>query len=203
MEYIIVGLGNPGEEYEHTRHNIGRNVVLDLQKRWGTSDWRDDKKTRALISQGMLSDGKTKVTLVLPNNYMNRSGGAVLPLIKSAKQIERLIIIHDDIDLGAGTFRIVHNRGSGGHKGVDSIERTLHSKSYIRLRIGVSPRTPNGKIKKPKGEAVVHDFILRQYTKKEKEYYATLISHGVLVTESIVVEGITKAMCLYNGELQK
>ena len=201
MEYIIVGLGNPGAEYEHTRHNVGRNVALSLQRHWQTSDWRDDKKTRARISQGMLADGKTKVKLVLPDTFMNRSGAAVQPLIKTAKQIERLIIVHDDIDLGAGTLRIVQNRGSGGHKGVDSIVRALRSKACIRVRVGVSPKTPKGKVKKPKGEAAVLAFILKQYGKKDRANFSVLIDRVALATEAVITLGVAKAMCLYNGEV--
>lgn len=109
MEYIIAGLGNPGEEYQNTRHNVGRMVV---RKRYSinASDWRDDKKLRARMSQGIV--GEEKVTLVLPDNYMNRSGGSLAPLVTTKKQAEHLIVIHDDIDLPLGTIRIVFDRGS-------------------------------------------------------------------------------------------
>jgi len=80
MEHVIVGLGNPGEEYEHTRHNVGRAVVQELQEKWQTSDWRKDKKIRAQISKGVTPSGD-KVTLVLPDTFMNNSGGAVAPFV--------------------------------------------------------------------------------------------------------------------------
>lgn len=201
MEYIIVGLGNPGEEYELTRHNVGRMVVQALQERWGTNDWRDDKKLRAKISQGAVSN--EKVTLVLPDNYMNRSGGSVAPLIKSKKQLEKLIVVHDDIDIGLGSIRIVSNRGSGGHRGVESIERALKTKEYIRVRIGVVPTTPTGKLKKPKGEDSVYDFILKRLTKKENEALQIIVAEVTKAVEVLVLEGQARAMQDYNGVIKK
>jgi peptidyl-tRNA hydrolase, PTH1 family len=197
MEYTIVGLGNPGSEYEATRHNIGRMVVESLVTRWGTSDWRDDKKLRVKISQGALSK-EVKVVLVLPDNYMNRSGGSVAPLITTKKQVERLVVVHDDIDIGLGTLRIVFNRGSGGHRGVESIERALKTRAYIRVRVGVVPTSPNGKLKKPKGEDTVYDFILKKLSKKEKEMIDEVVKRAVEAVETVVTKGRDEAMRAYN-----
>lgn len=198
MEYVIAGLGNPGEEYEETRHNVGRMVVLKLQERWSTSDWRDDAKLRAKISQGMYTQGDVRVRLVLPETFMNRSGGALAQVVKSASQIKHCIVVHDDIDLGIGTLRIVVDRGSGGHKGVASIEKSLGSRAFIRLRIGVSPVTSKGKVKKPKGEEAVHTFILKQLTKKEKEKVEKIVAHAVDAIEAILTKGSQRAMCTHN-----
>jgi len=201
MEFIIAGLGNPGEEYVHTRHNVGRMVVEALQERWGTSDWRDDKKLRAKISQGVVAT--SKVTLVLPDNYMNRSGGSIAPLIKTKKQLERLIVIHDDIDIGLGSIRIVSNRGSGGHRGVQSIERALKTQAYVRVRIGVVPTTNTGKLRKPKGEDAVYDFILKKLTKKEDEALQEVVVQVTKAVEVLVREGQARAMQDFNGVIKK
>lgn len=197
MEYTIVGLGNPGSEYEETRHNIGRMVVESLAQRWSTSDWRDDKKLRAKISQGALSK-EVKVLLVLPDNYMNRSGGSVAPLVTNKKQAERLVVVHDDIDIGLGTLRVVFNRGSGGHRGVESIEKALKSRAYIRVRVGVVPTSPTGKLKKPKGENIVYDFILKKLSKKEKEMVDEVVKRAVEAVETVVTKGQEEAMRVYN-----
>ncbi len=199
MEYVIVGLGNPGEEYVYTRHNIGREVVEALQKKLNISSWRDDKKLHALIAEGALENGES-VRLVLPQNYMNRSGGSVAPLIKSKKHIERLIVVHDDIDLPVPEIKIVFNRGSGGHRGVESIERALKSKEFIRVRIGVSPTTPKGKIKKPKGEKIVHDFILKKTSKKDREVFTNITQNALEAVEAILYTGLSQAMCVSNGK---
>jgi len=197
MEYVIVGLGNPGEEYEETRHNIGRRIVENLASKWGTSDWRDDKKLRAKISQGMC--GKHNVKLVLPDNYMNRSGGSVAPLVKNKKQAERLIVIHDDIDIGLGLMKIVYNRGDGGHRGVSSIQRAIKTKEYTRVRVGVIPMTPTGKLRKPKGEKKVYDFILKKLTKKELPDVEKALKRAMEAVEMVIEKGRTFAMCEYNG----
>ncbi len=197
MEYIVVGLGNPGEEYELTRHNVGRMVVELLHKRIGASDWRDDKKLRAKISQGSVEKNKN-VKLVLPDNYMNRSGGSVAPLVKSKKQAERLIVVQDDIDLGVGALKIVFNRGSGGHRGVDSVICSLKTKSFVRVRVGVLPLTPTGKLKKPKGKDKVYGFILRKLSKKDLELIKKSVEYASDAVEFIIKNGYIKAMCEYN-----
>jgi PTH1 family peptidyl-tRNA hydrolase len=202
MTYTVVGLGNPGEEYEHTRHNIGRMVVERLADEWGTSDWRDDKKLRARIAKGASPKG-TNVNLILPDNYMNRSGGAVAPLVKNAKQAERLVVVQDDIDLGLGTVRVVFNRGAGGHRGVASIEKAIKTRAFIRVRIGVIPTTPTGKLRKPRGEDKIYNFILKQLTKKEQTTIAKVVKHGAKVVAAIVEEGRDEAMREYNGVTTK
>jgi len=197
MEYIVVGLGNPGSEYKETKHNIGRMVVEGLHERWNISDWRDDKKLHAKVSQGVLADG-TMVRLVLPDAYMNRSGASVAPLVKNKKQLEHLIVVHDDIDLALGTLRIVYNRGAGGHRGVESIERTLKSKAYNRVRVGVVPVSKTGKLKKPKDEEGVLSLILKTFTKKEREEMYSVIERAIIATEAIVQKGRADAICIFN-----
>src|SRR3989338_2000309 len=111
MSYIIAGLGNPGEEYKNTRHNTGR-IILECLKSSAQADfldWKSDSKNKTLISSGEIS-GK-KVTLLLPNNFMNSSGASFRTLIKSKKTAEGLVVIHDDLDLPLGKFRISFNRG--------------------------------------------------------------------------------------------
>ncbi|MEK7115460.1 MAG: aminoacyl-tRNA hydrolase, partial [Patescibacteria group bacterium] len=115
MNYIIAGLGNPGEEYINSRHNVGRMFVEYLRKKEGFLEWREDKKLKAATSEGKI--GKGKVLLVEPNNFMNNSGKSLLPLVKNKKQAEQLVIIYDDLDLPLGTLKISFNRGSGGHRG--------------------------------------------------------------------------------------
>jgi len=202
MKYIVVGLGNPGEEYENTRHNVGRMVVETLAERLGASDWRADKKLRALVATAGLHNGDT-VSLVLPDNYMNRSGGAVAPLVKSAKQAERTIVVHDDIDLPLRSLRIVFNRGAGGHNGVASIERALKTRAFVRLRVGVIPTTPTGKLKKPQGEQKVHDFILKQLTKKDRAAIDEVVEHAAVVTEAAIRDGYDEAMRSFNGSMDE
>ncbi len=196
MEYVIVGLGNPGEEYENTRHNVGRMVAELLHDKISASDWRDDKKSRAKISQGVLFGNDVKI--ILPDNYMNNSGGSVSRFVKSKKQAERMIVVHDDIDLPVGSLKVVFNRGAGGHRGVESVEHVLKTRAFIRVRVGVVPKTLSGKLRKPKGKEKVHNFILKNLSKKDREEIDNAVKKAVSAIESIVGNGYLKAMNEHN-----
>lgn len=138
MAIVIVGLGNPGKEYEATRHNAGRAVAALLVKEEGFDDLVLNKAAKALVAKGAV-EGEN-VTIVLPETMMNLSGKAVTAFVKSPKAAKQLLVIHDDLDLPLGTIKMVFGRGSGGHKGVESIMRAIKTKDFARLRIGISPK---------------------------------------------------------------
>jgi PTH1 family peptidyl-tRNA hydrolase len=195
MLYVI-GLGNPGEEYKETRHNTGRIILELLAKKNNFPDWKEDGKIKALISKGEL-DGE-KMTFVLPNNFMNNSGKSVLPLIKSKKDLDKLVVIYDDLDLPIGKIKLSYNRSSGGHNGLGSIIKNVKSEEFLRIRVGVSPHTPSGKTKKPKGEDAVLKFLLKEFKEpemKEIKKIAKIISEALVTTSS---SGKDKAMSIYN-----
>src|SRR3989338_4001592 len=151
---LIVGLGNPGEKYEKTRHNVGSRVVTE-----------------------MASLNLPNVILARPQTYMNESGKAVKKLIENRKlKIGNLIVIHDDIDIPLGEFKIQKGRGSAGHKGVESIIKELGTKNFWRVRIGVYPESG-----KPKQ---VDRFVLQNFTKAEEK-----ILKGVI---KIIIEKINE-----------
>lgn len=187
MQYIIVGLGNPGEEYAKTRHNTGRMVVEAFRKKNDFPDWNRDMGLKALVSKG--SFGKNKVVLLEPDNFMNMSGKSVAPLVKNAKDAERTIVVYDDLDLPLGTMKISFNRSSGGHKGLESIIKALKTPAFARLRIGVSPTTPSGKIKKPKGEKAILDFIIGEFKKLELDEIKKVTKKGAEALALILDEG--------------
>ncbi len=198
MTYIIAGLGNPGEEYENTRHNVGR-IVLEVLKKSGDaefSDWKEDVKNKALVSTGRLA-GK-KATLLEPNNFMNNSGLSLKSLVLSKKSAEELIVIHDDLDLPIGTFRISFNRGPGGHNGIKSIIKNIKTEAFVRIRIGISPTTPSGKLKKPTGEADVDKFIISEFKKPEFDVLKKISKKIADAIVCLVTDGRDKAMSLYN-----
>ena len=192
----IVGLGNPGEEYKESRHNVGRIILEKFRKKFGFSDWEFDKKSQALTSEGKV--GKTKTKLILPDTYMNKSGGSVKKFVTSKKKAQDLIVVYDEIDLPLGTTKIVFNRGSGGHKGIESVIRSLGTKEFTRLRVGISPSTPSGKIKKPKGEQKVIDFVLGKFSKKELETLKKVEKKVVEALECVVTEGRAVTMNKFN-----
>lgn len=160
------------------------------------SEWRLDKKLKALKATGVVAE--EKVTLLLPETFMNKSGQSVAPLISGPKKAAGLVVVQDDIDLPIGTFKICFNRGSGGHKGIESIMRAIKTKEFVRVRVGVSPETTGGKLKKPQGEDGVVDFIVGKFKPAEMELLKKISKKVVEALYCIVEEGREKAMNQYN-----
>ena len=184
MSYIIVGLGNPGEEYKKTRHNAGRIIVNLLQNN--------------PLDKGGLGDLVPKLKFITPDTFMNLSGKAVAPLITSEKKAEKLIVIYDDLDLPLGTMKLSFDRSSGGHRGVESIIKAIKTQKFIRFRIGISPVTASGKLKKPIGEEKVTARIMGEFKKDEMDLLkkqAKKISEAV---QTIMSDGLAHAMTGFN-----
>jgi PTH1 family peptidyl-tRNA hydrolase len=190
--FIIVGLGNPGEEYRETRHNAGRMVLDFFHKSIGAREWQPDKKLKALLSDGKV--GKNKVLFLKPETFMNKSGLSVGPLVKSKKAAESLVVIHDDLDIPFGSYKISFNKSSGGHRGVESVIKSVKTEAFVRVRLGISPQTPSGKIKKPKGEEVVGDFILGNFKPKELLELKKISKRISEVLSILIEDGREKAM---------
>ncbi len=200
MSYVVCGLGNPNEDYERTRHNAGR-IVLEqirktLSKDFDFSEWENDKKLRALRSEGKF--GKENLVFIEPDNFMNNSGGSIKYLVTNKKKAEELIVIHDDLDLPIGKYKITFNRGSGGHKGVESIINNIKTEGFVRYRVGISPVTPSGKMKKPSGEKDVTSLIMGKFRDKEMEDLKKISKRLATATTVMIKEGREKAMSLYN-----
>ncbi len=173
---LVVGLGNPGVEYEKTRHNTGRILVQILEEKM------EDKKIKFLT----------------PDTFMNKSGMAVAKLVKTKKDLENLVVVYDDIDLPLGKIKISFNRSSGGHNGVGSIIKSLKSEEFVRIRIGITPATANGKLKKVHGEKDVLKFLLGEFKKPELEKIKKLSKEVAEILEVIFDESREKAMTLFN-----
>lgn len=174
---LVVGLGNPGKEYENTRHNAGRILVETISEK----------------------DFSKKIKFITPDTFMNNSGKEVVKYIKSKKDLKDLIVIYDDIDLPLGRMRISFNRSSGGHNGLGSVIKALKSEEFLRIRIGVAPSTPTGKTKKPKGEEKVLKFLLGNFKPDELKELKKLSKKVAEAVEAIYSESVGKAMSLYNN----
>ncbi|MEX0652251.1 MAG: aminoacyl-tRNA hydrolase [Candidatus Paceibacterota bacterium] len=200
MTYTIVGLGNKGDEYRATRHNVGRIMLEKLRKKFGFSEWepesKDEKKNKFLYAKGHI--GKHSVTLVLPELFMNKSGVSIAPLITSKKKAENLVVVYDDIDLGFHDHKISYGRSSGGHRGIESIIKSLKTKDFVRVRIGIAPTTSSGKVQKPKGEEKVLQFLMGDFGKKEVEAFPIISRTINEIIETIVTEGRIPAMNAHN-----
>ena len=197
MAWVIVGLGNPGDEYDSTRHNAGRIAVMKFAKDIGIDTWKEEKKTKATVARGAL--GKELVVCVLPDTFMNKSGNAVAHYVKSQKAAERMIVAYDDLDLPLGKIKMSFDRGSGGHKGVESVTRAVKTKKFTRIRIGVSPATPSGTIKKPQGEKDVLDFILSKFKATEVDELKKVIKRASEAAQATIENGPLVAMNGFNG----
>lgn len=195
---IIVGLGNPGEEYVYTRHNVGRIVARHIAKVTKAEPFETDGLLRAQKTKTDI--GGKKSLIVLPDTFMNLSGKSVVPLVKSPRDLEKLVVIYDDLDLAKGTFKISFNRSSGGHNGVQSIIKTLKSEAFVRVRVGISPTTTTGKLKKPIGEEKVTELILGAMKDDEKDVLKKMSKDILKALEMIAQEGLPKAMSIYNGK---
>lgn len=188
--YIIVGLGNPGEEYENTRHNTGRMTVESFCVAEKFGEFSFDKKINSLKAEGKI--GKEKVLCLLPETFMNKSGSALKGLIKSAKAAKQLVVIHDDLDLPLGRLKLSFSKSSAGHKGVESVMRAIKTKDFWRLRVGISPATPKGNMKKPKGEKVVLNFLMGKFKTAEMAVLKKNIKNIVLALRGIIPGGRIK-----------
>lgn len=196
MKWVLVGLGNPGGEYANTRHNAGRIVLDAFRAAHDLPEWENKKIYKALTSKGEVL-GK-ELLLLEPETYMNDSGKSLVSLVKSAKQAAQLVVVHDDIDLPLGVWKISFDRGSGGQKGVESIMTTLKTKAFIRVRVGVLQTTPTGKPKKPKGGEVVHKFILGKFKEEEMLGLKKVSKEIVSGIDTLLSEGLERAMSQFN-----
>lgn len=164
--YLIVGLGNPGKQYEQTRHNAGFMALDKLATQHSFPDFTLSKKHSALVSEGTIN--QAEVVLAKPQTFMNNSGKAVAALVRLSFRLsfrklsltKELIVVHDDIDIPLGEVKISKGRGSAGHKGVESIIQALGTKNFTRVRIGIQPQRG-----KPKN---VESFVLKKFAPNEK-----------------------------------
>lgn len=192
--WIVVGVGNPDKEYESTRHNVGF-MMLDAYA--GAKDWRESSKGRTLYkTQGK---GKNEIELLKPLTYVNKSGEAVgYAARKHGVKPDHIIVVHDELDLPLGKIKISFGSSAGGHNGVKSIERALKTKDYVRVRVGISPSSPSGKLRRPDGEKIV-DFVLGAFRPLEKEKLKKVKKLVAAALELIVTEGVERAQTEINA----
>jgi len=191
---VIVGLGNPGREYEATRHNVGWWVVDHLADVWRFDGWRRDGA--ALVATGTV--GRLPVRLVKPQTYMNLSGRALEPYqARPFWMPERdLLVLVDDVSLPVGQVRLRARGSAGGHNGLKSIERTLRSPEYGRVRIGIAPRDEEGRALRPDGDLA--DFVLAPFGEADRGEIVSLMPRCTSAVEHWLTDGIDAAMNLHN-----
>lgn len=186
--YLIVGLGNYGKEYEHTRHNVGFDVLAILAQKWGLSF--NKSKLRAKIAEGTALG--EKVLLALPQTYMNLSGEAVRPLKDYYKiPTDHIIVVYDDMDLPLGRLRVRGSGSAGTHNGMKSVIYQLQEDTFPRVRVGIGrPEHPGEDTK---------DFVLSRYSKDDQKLMFEAYTRAAEAVESVIRDGVDKAMMLFNG----
>lgn len=183
---IIVGLGNPGQEYSATRHNVGFMAVEELAIRLNISTWRS--QSEALVTE--YRGNAEPVILVKPQTYMNLSGTAVGALARWYKvRTEDIIVFYDDMDLPTGKLRLRMKGGSGGHRGIESLLVHLGEDTFSRIRIGIG-RPPSG--------WKVPDFVLSRFNEEETPLMVEAIKRAAQAAEGILELGMSKAMNQFN-----
>ena len=186
---LIVGLGNPGLAYRHNRHNVGFMVADALADKLEIPLKR--VKFKAQIGNGKLED--IPIIIAKPLTFMNKSGEAVAPLVRYFKvPLERLLVIHDDMDLPLGTLRMRPSGGSAGHNGMLSIFDKLGTNAIPRLRVGIG---------RPPGRMDPADYVLQDFPKSEEELLSMVIAQACEAALAFITTGLEKAMNTYNGEV--
>ena len=164
--YLIVGLGNPGKKYARTRHNVGWMVLGCLLEKLQTPNSKLQTNKSLKSKTCKVKIGNQQVVLAKPLTYMNNSGAAVKSLITNYElRITNLYLIHDDLDISLGSFKIQFGKGPKEHKGVESVEKALGTKKFWRVRIGIENRSPQ--LLTPRSEFTGEEYVLRKFKKEE------------------------------------
>ena len=196
MMWYIVGLGNPGEKYARSRHNVGWLALAHVLQAWNFPDLVQDTKLDGRVTEGVF--GGASVRVLYPDTFMNRSGVAVAKLVPR-DAVSQLIVVHDDIALPFGVVRIAVGRGAGGNNGVASIISTLGTKEFIRIRIGIAPKSLiSGEIKRPPGGGPLERFVLKPFGVLERTKLPAMYERTQAALEMIMREGVERAMNHFN-----
>lgn len=185
---LVAGLGNPGYEYEGTRHNVGRDIVREFARAHEFPEFRMEKKWNALISEKKV--GKEKVVLLLPETFMNKSGNAIAPALRFFKvKPAALFLVHDDADLPLGGAKLSFGKRSAGHKGVKSAIRALKTRDFWRWRIGIAGRR----------DIPAEKLVLKKFTPEESRLVKKITKKTIEALGKAIEESPEKAMNTYNA----
>lgn len=181
--WLVVGLGNPGPAYAANRHNVGEMVVAELGRRMSATFTRH--RANAMVAAVRAHPGGPKLILAGTNTFMNLSGGPVANLLKFYKlPLDRLIVVHDELDLPFDTVRIKVGGGPGGHNGVRDVIAAVGSGDFVRVRVGVG---------RPPGRQDAASFVLRDFSSTERETLPSVVSDAADAVEAVAADGVLAA----------
>lgn len=187
-KYLVVGLGNPGQEYADTRHNLGWRVVETLAKRY-QSPFREERSMHTLLADVRVD--QQQVLLSLPTTYMNESGRALQAVAQYFKiPLNQILIVQDELDFPLGTLAFRDGGNAGGHNGIGSIYEQLGTQQFARLRMGID---------RPAPPRISKDYVLERFSAEDKEKLESTLNRGADAIEAWVKDGLTKAMNSWNG----
>ena len=185
--YMLVGLGNPGKEYQNTRHNIGFRCA-DAFKHAHRLSYENKKRSKAIVAEGTVAG--QRVLVAKPQTFMNLSGSAVQGLAAFYKiPPERILVVYDDLDLSSATLRVRSKGGSGGHRGMTDIIRKLGKQEFPRIRFGIG---------RPPGRMDPADYVLQRFSADEEPAIAEAVEHTLAAIETWLRDGIDAAMNAFN-----
>ncbi len=185
-DLLVIGLGNPGDDYRHTRHNAGADVVEILAERHGVR--LKGGKFNSLVAEAVVSG--RRLALAIPLTYMNESGNAVTPLARRfGVEPEQIVVVHDELDLEPGVMKVKAGGGLAGNNGLRSIKAHLKTDAFLRVRVGIG---------KPKSKEYGADHVLSRMSKKARTEFEVTLNEAADAVESILTEGVDAAMNRYN-----
>jgi PTH1 family peptidyl-tRNA hydrolase len=190
--WLVVGLGNPGPSYAGNRHNVGHLVLDELASRVGGS-FRSHKTGRADVVEGRLGGrpGAPRIVLARPRSYMNESGGPTVALTRFYKvPVERVVAVHDELDLPFDTMRVKRGGGDNGHNGLRSVRASLGSGEFYRVRVGIG---------RPPGRQSPADFVLSDYSSLERKLLPFQVDRAADAVESLLVDGLEATQTRFNS----
>ena len=186
-DFLVIGLGNPGAEYAHSRHNVGADVVEELARRCGATLKRG--KERALVAEVAVAG--RRIALAFPQTFMNLSGESAVALVRryGIERPTQIVIVHDELDLSPGALKVKAGGGLAGHNGLRSLKQHLHTDEFLRVRIGVG---------KPPSKEAGADHVLKRIGKKERTELDVMIQLAADAVEMIASQGVEAAMNQFN-----
>lgn len=187
--WVVAGLGNPGAEYADTRHNVGADAVRALARR-EHAELSRNKRVRGEVAEVRLPDG-TILVLLVPSSYMNRSGDPVQSTTAWFKvPADRLVVVHDDLDLPVGGIKLKRGGGHAGHNGLKDVDRALGTRDYLRVRLGIG---------RPPGRMPSRDFVLRRFQPAERETVDVVLEEAADAVVQLVTEGLEPTQLRYHS----
>jgi PTH1 family peptidyl-tRNA hydrolase len=182
-QWLVVGLGNPGPGYAGNRHNVGQMVLAELAGR--ISAPFKSHRTSSLVAEGRAGIGGPRLILAKPTSFMNLSGGPVAALLKFYKlEPDRMIVVHDELDIPFDTLRLKLGGGNGGHNGIRDIAAAIGTPDFLRVRVGIG---------RPPGRQPAADFVLRDFSADERKVLPNILSDAADAVEQLATEGLAPA----------